>query len=581
MLASLGGASRPLALLAEVEPLGQGVTGTVVGLLVSIAPEDRDRAGERIRVTTSLLQEGAVVDRHTAVVEVEQDGSVLLYRDWAVGEYELHVMVSNLEAEVSGIWVGDVVVPASAQPFVAPDGALPDAVALTLTPAKQGAVSFKVPSDHGGIGAIQLEVEVPEHTSSVEFLQDGQQLIRRNRPPWTVSVSLGEIVRRTTVTAVALDEQGNYIGEDALVLNNPTGELGVEILLAPESTITDGKRTVTVAVSGSGDLQQISLFVDDRQVARWVECPCVTEVSVAELERSAILAAEATARGEARGDAVLSLTGGSGFGSTIRVELVELPVVVLDELDNPVTGLDQAVFSVYEDDQPVVLEGFGTTGDLPLSLALAVDTSGSMMEEFPRVRRAVSTFAASLMRPGDQATLLTFSWDAKVLVPWSDDPGVIASRLDRVIPEGGTSLHDAVVRSLEQFRGRRGRQALVMLTDGEDTTSRTPWDTTRRFVHTMRIPVFPIGLGVRGLDFSARKTLRRLAEETGSEVFFPKHGSDLPQAYARISELLRSQYLLWYRSSSDKADTEFREIRVEIANPDLTVKTIRGYYPGK
>jgi hypothetical protein len=97
----------------------------------------------------------------------------------------------------------------------------------------------------------------------------------------------------------------------------------------------------------------------------------------------------------------------------------------------------------------------------------------------------------------------------------------------------------------------------------------------------MRIPIFPIGLGLGKLDFSSRKTLKGLAGETGGEAFFPNGVTELPAVYDRIAELLRSQYLLWYRSGSDKPPEEFREIRVEVAESGLEVQTIRGYYPGK
>jgi VWFA-related protein len=142
-------------------------------------------------------------------------------------------------------------------------------------------------------------------------------------------------------------------------------------------------------------------------------------------------------------------------------------------------------------------------------------------------------------------------------------------------------LHDAVVRSLEQFRGRRGRQAVVLLTDGEDTTSRTDWKVAERFAHTMRIPIFSIGLGVGKLDISSRKVLKGLARETGGEAFFPKQVEELPGVYARIAELLKSQYLLWYQSPSDKPPESFRAIEVSVAKPEAVVKTIAGYYPGK
>ncbi len=571
----------PLAMLVETEALGRSMEGTVMGVLVQVAPEDVDRLGERVRISTSLLQDGRLLDRQQTVVEPQPDGTILLYREIPPGAYELQVGLANLDDDVRGAWVGGIDVPESDRPFEAPEGSTPDAVALEVMPPVADGVRFLPPADLGGIGAAQLEVEVPDGTRSVEFSLNGEVLMRKNRAPWTVSVPLGTIIRRTQVRAVAYDAKGRYLGEDAIVLNNPTGRVGVEILIAPDEAVQDGRRPITVSVTSAEDLRDVSLFVDDERVARWTRCPCVAEVSSERLARAVILSAEAVDTDDNRGDAVLTLGADGSFVGSVEVELVELPVVVLGDDGEPVLGLDQADFTAYEDGVEVPLEGFGTTADLPLSLALAVDTSGSMLEIFPQVRSAVRGFADNLLEPGDEVLLLLFSWDASVQLEWTDDLEAVPAQLERVRPEGGTSLHDAVVRSLEQFRGRRGRQALVLLTDGEDTTSRTDWSIALRYAHTMRIPIFSIGLGVGKLDFSARSALTDLAEETGGDVFFPKKVEELPAVYARIAELLRSQYLLWYTSPSDKPFEAFREIRVGVDREDVEVRTIRGYYPGK
>jgi len=573
--------TTPLALTAHVEALGKGTNGTVVGAVFQIAPEDRDRAGDRVRVVTTLRIGEEIADRQSAVVALEPDGSAMLYREWDPGAYTLVISISSLNGAVSGVWMGEIEVAEATEAFEAPEGAPVDAIALDLTPPREGGVHFEPPPNLGGLGAVQLEVTAPEDTVSVEFFHDGEPLGRRNRAPWTVSIPLGEIIKRTEVRAVAIDADGNYLGEDAIVLNNPSGQIGVQILLAPESSIKDGKRPITVAISGGKNIQEISLHLDADLIARWAACPCVIDVPVAQLQQAAILSAEAIDAAGTRGDAVYTLGGGGGFVGSVRVELVELPVVVLDENGTPVLGLEKPDFTVTEDDDRVEVEGFGTTQDLPLSLAIAVDTSGSMIEDFPAVRTAVRGFTNELLEEGDQAVLIRFSWDAKVQVNWTDNINALVGDLDLVQPEGGTSLHDAVVRSLEQFRGRRGRQAVVLLTDGEDTTSRTDWGTAKRFVRTMRIPIFTIGLGVGKLNYSSRKVLKGLAQETGGEAFFIKKVEELPAIYTRIAELLRSQYLLWYPSPSDKPPEQFRKIEVTVTNPTAIVKTISGYYPGK
>ena len=583
-IVSAAKAPEPLALLVDVEALGRGQTGTVMGVVIQIAPEDVERAGERIRIVTSLTVANVLADRQSAVVELNADGSVMIYRDWQVGDHTLKVAVAAIDGSIGGAWNGTVTIPEMENAFESPDDAPVEAIALSVTTPAEGAVRFKPPPDKGGIGALQLEVEAPDETVSVQFLRDGVSMLRRNRPPWTYSIALGDVVRRTQVRAIARDRKGRYLGEDALILNNPTGRIGVEILLGPDDSVVDGARPITVAVTGGvGRIHQVTLSLDDTMITRWPNCPCITTVPVADLKRATILAAEAVDSKGSRGDAVIALGGGGSlFSGSVQVELVELPVTVLNSRLTPVTGLEPEAFQILEDEIPVTIEGFGTTADLPLSLALAVDTSGSMTENFERVRQAARAFVSDLMQERDEVVVLTFAWEAKVRLPWTETAEALDAKLDRIVPEGGTSLHDAVVRSLEQFRGRRGRQALVLLTDGEDTTSRTGWELAKRYAHTMRVPIYPIGLGLGKFDYSARKTLKRLAEETGGEAFFPKTVEDLGPVYDRIGLLLRSQYLIWYSSGSTKADDQFRAITVTVPeHPDLTLRTIRGYYPGK
>jgi hypothetical protein len=385
--------TTPLALTASTEALGRGVDGIVMGVVFQIAPEDRERAGERVRVVSTLRQGDEIIDRQSGVVVLEPDGSAMLYREWDTGTYVLEISIANLNGTASGVWLGEIEVQQVDSQFEAPEGATVDAVALDLTPPREGGVSFKPPPNLGGLGAVQLEVEAPEETASVEFSHDGETLGRRNRAPWTVSIPLGEIIRRTEVRAVALDADGNYLGEDAIVLNNPSGQIGVQILLAPESSISSGRRTITVATTaGTKDIHEVSLHLDAELIARWATCPCVTEVPVARLQSAAILSAEVVDADGTRGDAVYTLGGGGGFVGSVRVELIELPVVVLNQNGTPLVGLELENFTVFEDEEKVDVEGFGTTADLALSLAIAVDTSGSMIEDFPKVRRAVHGF---------------------------------------------------------------------------------------------------------------------------------------------------------------------------------------------
>jgi len=580
LIALAASAAQPLALRVEVQPLGKGSQGTVVGVAIQVAPEDRKRAGERLKVAISFSQKGNVVDSGQAVVDLEMDGSALLYREWPAGEGEARLVVESLEGTARGGWSGKVVVPAAEKPFEPAPGSAPDALALAPSAPAKGVVHFKAPVRSGGIEALELEVEVPDGTARVDFFQDGQLLFQRQRPPWTAAVPLGQVARRTTVRAAAYGSDGRFLGEDALVLNGATNRLPVEILLGPEPAAGQG-RMVTVSVGGAVALTEVVLRGDDRPLVRWTACPCATTLSPATLAGIKVLSADAVNADGVRGEAVKVL-GTTGYQESVKVEVVDLPVTVLDREGKLVTGLSRDAFRVLEDGVEVPLEAFGTTEELPLSLGILVDTSGSMLREFPEVRQAVAGFASRLLRDGDHYFLMTFSFEPKIRLDWNGDPQGLVGALERTVPEGGTSLYDALVRSLELFRGRRGRSALVLLSDGDDNTSRTPWDAALRYARTARVPVFTIGYGIGALDFSIKAHLKDLATATGAEVFTaPKKKGTLDDVYERIDKELRAQYLLTYRSPSTKGPEAFRTVRVEVKGEGLQARTIAGYYPSE
>jgi Ca-activated chloride channel homolog len=570
-------AGTPIGLRVELQPLGRGSTGTVVGVGLQVAPEDRGRVGEHVKVTLLARAGERVVDQWETAVTLEGDGSALLYREWPAGDVDVRVGMASLDGQASGGWTGKLKVPVMEAVFTAEPGASVDAVALAPQPPAEGVLEFLPPPRQAGVGAIQLEVKVPTGTVKVMFYQDQSELVTRQRAPWTVSVPLGEAAHRTTIRAEAYDASGAVLGEDALVLNSAGNQLAVEILLGAPGKGAEGQR-VTVAVPLGAGVEDVLLKADDKVVAHWAGCPCVTTVAPEVWKGTKVLSAEAQGRGGVRGEAV-KILGLQGFLAEVRVEEVELPVTVTDANGKLITGLGKEDFKVLEDGQEVPVEGFATTGSVPLSLGLAVDTSGSMKDPFPAVRRAIGQFAQAMLRPGDSLFAMTFSWEARIVMEWTGNGTLLTEALANAQPDGGTSLHDAVVRGLEQFHGRRGRTALVLLTDGDDTTSRTKWDAALRFAKTARTPVFPIGFRIGMLDIAIRNHMKALAELTGGEYFPAPKTGDLEAVYAQIAEQLRAQYLLSYRSPSTKGTDHFRTVKVTLAKPGLTARTIAGYYP--
>jgi Ca-activated chloride channel family protein len=146
---------------------------------------------------------------------------------------------------------------------------------------------------------------------------------------------------------------------------------------------------------------------------------------------------------------------------------------------------------------------------------------------------------------------------------------------------GGTSLYDAIVTGLYRFRNLQGRKALIIITDGEDTTSRLSYDDMLTYARASRVPLYFIGIGF-GFgpgSFGGPGKMRALAAETGGVVYLIRNTKQLPEAYKAIEQDLRSQYLLSYHTESTKKDRAYRGIEVKVDRPDAKVRTIRGFIP--
>jgi len=182
------------------------------------------------------------------------------------------------------------------------------------------------------------------------------------------------------------------------------------------------------------------------------------------------------------------------------------------------------------------------------------------------------------LQPGDKAFLVSFDSTPHMIQKWSSDLKDIQSGLARMRPEESTALYDAVVYSLYNFLGVRGQKALVLLTDGKDTVSKFTFEQALEYAQRAAVPMYAIGLGIRGAEIDVKSKINRLCTETGGTSYYIDDVSDLTRIYADIQNELRSQYLLgFYPPAEVKSGSKWREVSVQTA--EGKVKTIRGYYP--
>ena len=253
------------------------------------------------------------------------------------------------------------------------------------------------------------------------------------------------------------------------------------------------------------------------------------------------------------------------------------------------TDLNRENFEVLENGVRQRLTFFGRT-DVPLALALLLDTSASMAQALPTAQQAAIGFSRQL-EPTDLATVIDFDSRVNILQGFTNDVAALEVAIRRTRAGGSTALYNAVYISLKELnairlpeeRGALRRRAIILLSDGEDTASLVGFDEVLDLSSRSDTVIYAIGLGVRvpagtGKYQDAPFILRQLAQHTGGRAFFPLRAIDLADVYGDIRRELSSQYSLAYQSSNAQADGQFRRVAVRVNRAGTVARTRPGYY---
>jgi Ca-activated chloride channel family protein len=261
---------------------------------------------------------------------------------------------------------------------------------------------------------------------------------------------------------------------------------------------------------------------------------------------------------------------------SIEARLVQVYATVTGPRDRVVDDLGRDDFEVLENGKLQKILYFAHE-KTPLSIALLVDSSESMMGRLSEARRGLADFIGSV-RPIDQAMLVEFDSRNRVLCGFTRQKKQLKEALPELHPDGSTALYDAISFAIDHLSAEAGGRVVVLLSDGVDASfaggSEKGFDEVLREAHQADVRVFAIGLGV-SVD---RAELERLAAETGGKAWFALQPGGLSRVYREIGRELRSQYLLAYQPENFQADGEWREITVRAKRPGLSVIARKGYY---
>ncbi|MEM6792505.1 MAG: VWA domain-containing protein [Acidobacteriota bacterium] len=442
------------------------------------------------------------------------------------------------------------------RPREAPEKLAGEQILRLVPPRRQpqtGSTVFHVLTSTVAVERVVLEV-------------DGQRVDEDTRAPFRLRASLASPAREQTVRAIGYDELGVVMADDTVRVNQLDAPFRVRF--TEFSGEPSGGR-ITVAGEASipvdGRLDRLELWYNEELIETARDATTLRrEMEIAEVTPTDYIRLAAYLSDGASIDDVILLAAPEV--EEVDVNLVEVHAVVTGRDGKPVTDLEGSDFTIVAGGEERPAASFAYADDVPLVMGLLVDTSGSMELLMHDTRRAATKFIGQTVRSSDQAFLVDFDEQPRLLHDVTGDVVGLMRSLSRLEAAGRTAMFDAVVFSLLQFEGRTGRRALVVLTDGDDIESRFGPKQCAEMARTSGVPVYVIGLG--SLD-TLRRTLpksdlRHLTEKTGGRLFFVDTFEQLADAYAQINAELRGQYSLSFYADGDLTDEERDEIEVRV-----------------
>jgi Ca-activated chloride channel family protein len=419
-----------------------------------------------------------------------------------------------------------------------------------------------------------------DRIKGVEFYLDGHKVMVKRQPPYTLDLDFGDVPRAHNIRAVALDDKGQIITGDEVVVNTGTDPFRVRIVSPRVAMNLKGKTRVEMSVKTpeGKQLDKLQLYYNETPVATLYGPPYVQTIDIPQNTGVAYLRAVASLKDDPTPpieDVVMINT--PQFMEEVNVHLVELPTTVIAN-GHPINTLGESAFKVLDEGKPVKIAKFEHVANLPLSIGMAVDTSGSMQPRMAEAQRSGAEFFKNVLKAGDKAFLVSFDTQPQLIQKWSTKLGDLNAALSKLRAEESTALYDALVYSLYNFLGVKGQKALVVITDGADTSSKFSFDHAVEYARRAAVPIYAIAIGMKPTDIDVKYKLAKFCSETGGNMYTIENAAQLGAIYRDIQNELRSQYVLgFYPPDGVKPGSKWHEVSVQAS--EGRAKTIHGYYP--
>ena len=446
--------------------------------------------------------------------------------------------------------------------FIAPVAGASSQLLLTRGPATTGEYT----------GVVELTVNPGFENAKVTISVDGQKIGDGLLVPYRVVVDFGStaVEHKINITATAPNHRRVQWQE---TINR--GHLPLSVKVKPVDFDTRLFEAITTSPS-EDPVTVVELWDGGTLIESVTKAPWRFTVPEPVFRTGFVQVTARTQAGEEAADFWSSV--GDVHVESIQVRTVPIFVSVVDRNGVTRDDVDRASFRVLDNDSEVKIIEFGKAFDQPISIALLLDSSASMTYSMDRAVKAAQDFITHTLKDGDRCAVFAVQEVPRRKQPLTGDLTLVSQALRSFHPAGQTALFDAIETATRELNGEKNRRAIVVLTDGDDTSSIASFDDITKTTAQAGSPLYFISYDT-GTEMSSRdvERLRLLSAQTGGFVTLATV-QNLPQKYNEIEKDLRAQFAIRYQITDYAHTNEWRRVRVVMASPKLTARTIRGYF---
>jgi Ca-activated chloride channel family protein len=421
-------------------------------------------------------------------------------------------------------------------------------------------------------GPIDLTIVPDFDDARVTVIVDGQKIVEGLRAPWHVPVDFGPlpVEHKIVVTATGADRKR--------VQWQTTINKGHQTLHVKIEPVDVANRLFEASVTSPDEDPVISVSVwdDGKSIASADQPPYRFTIPPEHFEQKTV---QVTARTKSGDEAADFWSAAGDVSEALLVRTVPLFVSVVDNNGTARDDVDQALFKVIDNGTEGRILQIGKAFNQPISIALLLDASASMTYEMPKAMRAAINFVERTLKPGDRCAVYSVRTSPRREVELTTDRAAVQKVVSDIKASGKTALYDAIDSAERELRDEKNRRAIVILTDGGDTSSIVSFDDIDRVTKAAGIPIYVIAYD-SGFNDDAPQDMNRLqylAGETGG-FLVTASAQNLQARYADIEKDLRAQYAITYQITDLARHNQWRKVHVMLKSPQLTARTIRGYF---